>query len=69
MGKEKNQPDMNEMAKVLADKKRKIEERCLQRINDILKEECCVLGIELQLIPIGENLYKNAGRIKITHSG
>ena len=65
----KNQADMNEMAKAMADKKREIEERCLQRINDVLQEECCTLGLELQLIPVGENIYKNAGRIKIVYAG
>ena len=50
--KEKDQIDINETAKILADRKREIEERCLRRINDVLEEECCTLGLELKLISI-----------------
>ena len=63
-----NQPDTNEMT-MLADKKREIEGRCSRRIEEILKEERCTLGLELQLVPIGENIYKNAGRITVVYSG
>ena len=61
--------DVSEMAMILAEKKRETEERCLQRITEILKEERCSLSIELQLIPIGEDMYKNVGRMKIAYSG